>query len=139
MKKEYKEYSNYKYLNENVIKTIKDGLSAIIVFCFVAFLPFLCVLFFIISKDENTSTRFYITFFVLFIIFDLFICLFTSLYNDNLAKINDIIKEYESYFSISLYKALVGISKAFYIINIIYLVSIAIGSVYYSIIHFKAH
>ena len=139
MKIEYKEYSNYKYLNENVIKTIKDGLSAIIVFCFVAFLPFLCVLFFIISKDENTSTRFYITFFVLFIIFDLFICLFTSLYNDNLAKINDIIKEYESYFSISLYKALVGISKAFYIINIIYLVSIAIGSVYYSIIHFKAH
>ena len=139
LKIEYKEYSIKKYLNENVIKKIQDGLGVLFIFGIITFLPFLFILYLIRSKYENASTKFYIGMLIFCIILDLFICLISSFYNKNLSKINDIIKEYESYFSIGLYKALVVISKAFNIINIIYLVVIFIGSLYYSIIHFKAH
>ena len=139
MKAEYKVYSTNNYLNENVTKKVEGSLVVILFFGLPNYLQFLFSLYLIISKDDDTSTRYYTGSFIFFIIFDLFVCLISSIFNTQFVKINDIINEYKSYFNISLYKAIFVISKIFHIINIIYLVVIAIGSVYYSIIHFKAH
>lgn len=139
MRAEYKEYSTNNYLNENIINEIRNGSTLMLLFGFITFLIFLFSLYLIIKKNENTSTKYYIVSLIVFFIFDILICLFSSSFNTTLRELNDIINEYESYFSISLYKALIGINKTFYIVNIIYLVVIVIGCLLFSIIHFRAH
>ena len=129
LRREYQENSIPKYLNENVIKVIKDSIITES-FGVIALIFFLSRLPYFVSKKDPISFKGYIGILIFFIVVDLLSCIMSIVYDNKFSRINDIVNKNKTLLSINSYKAIVGINKAFYIINCIYLAIIIIWFIY---------
>lgn len=129
LRREYQENATKQYLKENVIKVIKDSIITES-FGIIALIFFLSRLPYFVSKKNPISIKGYIGILIFFILVDLLSCIMSIVYDNKFSKINDIVNENKAFLSINSYKAIVGINKAFYIINCIYLAIIIIWFLY---------